>query len=142
VSLADLARHRGYCRPSMMAEPFLQITDGRHPVLDAIATGGSFVPNDASCGGEDGFSLLITGPNMAGKSTFIRQVALITLMAQMGSFVPARRATIGVADRIFTRVGASDDLGRGQSTFMVEMTEAANILNNATPRSLVILDEI
>ena len=103
---------------------------------------GSFVPNDVTCGGEDGFSLLITGPNMAGKSTFIRQVALITLMAQMGSFVPARTATIGVADRIFARVGASDELSRGQSTFMVEMTETARILNTATPRSLVILDEI
>jgi DNA mismatch repair protein MutS len=142
VSLADLARHRAYCRPSIVAEPVLSISDGRHPVLDAIITAGSFVPNDTLCGGEDGFSLLITGPNMAGKSTFIRQVALITLLAQMGSFVPARRATIGVADRIFARVGASDELARGQSTFMVEMIESARILNAATPRSLVILDEI
>jgi DNA mismatch repair protein MutS len=142
VSLADLARHRAYCRPTVVAEPMLQIIDGRHPVLDAIVAEGSFVPNDATCGGDDGFSLLITGPNMAGKSTFIRQVALITLMMQMGSFVPARRATIGVADRIFARVGASDELSRGQSTFMVEMIETARILNTATPRSLVILDEI
>jgi DNA mismatch repair protein MutS len=100
------------------------------------------VPNDAILGGESGTILLITGPNMAGKSTYIRQVALITLMAQIGSFVPARSATIGIADRIFARVGASDELSRGQSTFMVEMTETARILNTATPRSLVILDEI
>src|SRR5205807_5154024 len=97
---------------------------------------------DARLGPEQGRIWLITGPNLSGKSTFIRQVALLTLLAQMGSFVPAKRARIGIADRIFTRVGASDDLARGQSTFMVEMTEAANILNNATPRSLVILDEI
>mgnify|MGYP001393649842 CR=1 FL=1 len=142
VALADLARHRGYCRPLIVAEPILQIDDGRHPVLDALATQGSFVPNDTRLGGDDGFSLLITGPNMAGKSTFIRQVALITVMAQVGSFVPARTAVIGVADRIFARVGASDELSRGQSTFMVEMTETARILNTATPRSLVILDEI
>jgi DNA mismatch repair protein MutS len=142
VSLADLARHRAYCRPSIVAEPVLQIVDGRHPVLDALIAQGSFVPNDTQCGPEDGFSLLITGPNMAGKSTFIRQVALIALMAQVGSFVPARQATLGVADRIFARVGASDELARGQSTFMVEMTETARILNTATSRSLVILDEI
>ncbi len=142
ASLADLARHRSYCRPTIVAEPVLQITDGRHPVLDVLVAEGSFVPNDAHCGPEDGLSLLITGPNMAGKSTFIRQVALITLMAQVGSFVPARQATVGVADRIFARVGASDELSRGQSTFMVEMTETARILNTATPRSLVILDEI
>src|SRR5207237_2489041 len=103
---------------------------------------GTFVPNDTLLGGDDGRILLITGPNMAGKSTYIRQVALITLMAQIGSFVPAREATIGLADRIFARVGASDELARGQSTFMVEMTETARILNTATPRSLVILDEI
>ncbi len=103
---------------------------------------GSFVPNDCLAGGDDGSILLITGPNMAGKSTYIRQVALISLMAQMGSFVPAAEATIGIADRIFARVGASDELARGQSTFMVEMTETARILNLATRRSLVILDEI
>ncbi len=105
-------------------------------------TDGSFVANDATASTEDGLILLITGPNMAGKSTYIRQVALIQLMAQLGSFVPAREATLGVADRIFARVGASDELSRGQSTFMVEMTETARILNMATPRSLVILDEI
>lgn len=102
----------------------------------------TFVPNDTDLDARDGQIALITGPNMAGKSTYIRQVALITLMTQMGSFVPAREATIGLADRIFTRVGAADDLSRGQSTFMVEMVETANILNHATPRSLIILDEI
>jgi DNA mismatch repair protein MutS len=142
AALAELARRRNYCRPAMVAEPVLKIVDGRHPVLDVTIAEGSFVPNDTACGADEGFSLLITGPNMAGKSTFIRQVALITLMAQMGSFVPARQATIGVADRIFARVGASDELARGQSTFMVEMIETARILNGATPRSLVILDEI
>jgi DNA mismatch repair protein MutS len=120
----------------------LAIKDGRHPVLDVIEPQGTFVPNDTHADGDHGCLLLITGPNMAGKSTYIRQVALITLMAQMGSFVPAAAAKIGVADRIFARVGASDELARGQSTFMVEMTETARILNTATDRSLVILDEI
>ena len=120
----------------------LDIEDGRHPVLDQTLPPGTFVPNDVVLGPEEGMFWLITGPNMAGKSTFIRQVALLTLMAQMGSFVPAGGRAVGLADRIFTRVGASDELSRGQSTFMVEMTEAANILNNATARSLVILDEI
>jgi DNA mismatch repair protein MutS len=142
AALAELARTRGYARPTIVAEPMLDIEDGRHPVLDITEPQGTFVPNDVSCGGESGTMLLITGPNMAGKSTYIRQVALITLLAQIGSLVPARRATIGVADRIFARVGASDELARGQSTFMVEMTETARILNTATPRSLVILDEI
>jgi DNA mismatch repair protein MutS len=142
AALAELARERNYCRPEVVGEPVLQITDGRHPVLDVIEPQGTFVPNDAHCGGEEGKILLITGPNMAGKSTYIRQVALLALMAQIGSFVPARRAVIGVADRIFARVGASDELSRGQSTFMVEMTETARILNLATSRSLVILDEI
>ncbi|HEV2969346.1 MAG TPA: DNA mismatch repair protein MutS [Pirellulales bacterium] len=142
ASLAALARQRGYCRPQCVAEPTLRIIDGRHPVLDIVAPEGSFVPNDTKCGGENGLILLITGPNMAGKSTYIRQVALLALLAQIGSFVPAREAVIGVADRIFARVGASDELTRGQSTFMVEMTETARILNMATDRSLVILDEI
>lgn len=141
-SLADLARQRGYVRPTISDQPELKIIDGRHPVLDIVESQGTFVPNDCAVGGDHGTVLLITGPNMAGKSTYIRQVALITLMAQMGSFVPAREATIGIADRIFARVGASDELTRGQSTFMVEMTETARILNTATPRSLVILDEI
>jgi DNA mismatch repair protein MutS len=142
ASLAELARQRGYVRPTITTEPLLRILDGRHPVLDILETQGTFVPNDTLAGGEDGAVLLITGPNMAGKSTYIRQVALITLLAQMGSFVPAREATIGIADRIFARVGATDELARGQSTFMVEMTETARILNTATPQSLVILDEI
>jgi DNA mismatch repair protein MutS len=142
AALADLAAARGYCRPEITDEPILEIEEGRHPVLDQSLPPGTFVPNDARLGPEHGRLWLITGPNLAGKSTFIRQVALLTLMAQTGSFVPAKRARVGIVDRIFTRVGASDDLGRGQSTFMVEMTEAANILNNATVRSLVILDEI
>jgi DNA mismatch repair protein MutS len=141
-SLADLARKRGYCRPTIVDESVLQIRDGRHPVLDMVLDDGSFVPNDTQLGRDDGRTLLITGPNMAGKSTYIRQVALVTLMAQVGSFVPAREATVGIADRIFARVGASDELARGQSTFMVEMTETSRILHAATARSLVILDEI
>ena len=141
ASLAELARQRNYCRPTMEEEPLLRIVDGRHPVLDAALPDGTFVPNDTICG-DAGMILLVTGPNMAGKSTYIRQVALLTLMAQLGSFVPAKEAVIGVADRIFARVGASDELSRGQSTFMVEMTETARILNTATARSLVILDEI
>lgn len=141
VALADLARSRNYCRPVLVDSVSLHIVDGRHPVLDILEPQGSFVPNDTLI--EDGEVIqIITGPNMAGKSTYIRQVALLTLMAQMGSYVPARKAEIGVADRIFARVGASDELSRGQSTFMVEMTETARILNTASQRSLVILDEI
>jgi DNA mismatch repair protein MutS len=120
----------------------LHVSEGRHPVLDQTLPPGTFVPNDVCFGPEEGRFWLITGPNMSGKSTFIRQVALLTLMAQAGSYVPAKQARVGLVDRIFTRVGASDELSRGHSTFMVEMTEAANILNNATARSLVILDEI
>ncbi len=142
AALAELAAARNYVRPVLVEEAVLDIRDGRHPVLDQILPPGTFVPNDATFGSDGGTFWLVTGPNMAGKSTFLRQVALITLLAQLGSFVPARSATIGLTDRIFTRVGASDELSRGQSTFMVEMTEAANILNNATARSLVILDEI
>ena len=142
VALAELARQRNYCRPEIVEQPELRIIDGRHPVLDVIEPEGTFVPNNVAAGPGEGTIFLITGPNMAGKSTYIRQVALITLLAQIGSFVPAREARIGVADRIFARVGASDELARGQSTFMVEMTETARILNTATPRSLVILDEI
>jgi DNA mismatch repair protein MutS len=142
ASLAELAAERSYCRPELTDEPVVEVLDGRHPVLDQTLPPGTFVPNDTHIGAGQGTFLLITGPNMGGKSIFLRQVALMTLMAQMGSFVPAKKARIGLADRIFTRVGASDDLGRAQSTFMVEMTEAANILNNASARSLVILDEI
>ncbi len=150
ASLAELARSRNYVRPEIVEEPVLEIVDGRHPVLDITETEGTFVPNGVSCKARSKNSqstthnsqLLITGPNMAGKSTYIRQVALLTLLGQIGSFIPARKAKIGVADRIFARVGASDDLARGRSTFMVEMTETARILNTATERSLVILDEI
>jgi len=171
AALAELARQRNYCRPRIVEEPILRILDSRHPVLEIIEPQGTFVPNDievraekmgtgseptcndlgSAASGEvpvpifshdPGSILLITGPNMAGKSTYIRQVALTVLLAQVGSFVPAREATIGIADRIFARVGASDELTRGQSTFMVEMIETARILNTATPRSLVILDEI
>ncbi len=140
--LAELAKRNDYARPEMLDSDELEILEGRHPVLDATAQKGTFVPNDCHLGAQHGSMMLITGPNMAGKSTYIRQVALITLMAQLGSFVPAKRARIGIADRIFARVGASDELSRGQSTFMVEMVETARILNTASDRSLVILDEI
>ena len=141
-ALAELAVRHGYVRPEMVPEPRLEIDSGRHPVLDAMMPAGEFVPNDTSLGPDAGSILVITGPNMAGKSTYIRQVALLAVLAQIGSFVPARKARIGVVDRLFARVGATDELSKGQSTFMVEMTETANILNNATARSLVILDEI
>jgi DNA mismatch repair protein MutS len=142
AGLAELAVTRQYCRPALADEPVLAVVEGRHPVLDQTLPAGTFVPNDVSAGGPHGTLLLITGPNMAGKSTILRQTALIALLAQVGSFVPAKAAKVGLVDRIFTRVGASDDLARARSTFMVEMTESANILNNATPRSLVILDEL
>jgi DNA mismatch repair protein MutS len=140
-SFAETARLYGYCRPEIGGAGSLFIRDGRHPVLEQNLSEERFVPNDAQLGGETQIAL-ITGPNMAGKSTYIRQVALLTLLAQTGSFIPAAEARIDLVDRIFTRIGASDDLSRGQSTFMVEMCETANILNNATPRSLIILDEI
>ncbi|MFN0127233.1 MAG: DNA mismatch repair protein MutS [Verrucomicrobiales bacterium] len=142
AGLAETARLFNYCRPLLNESLNLYIKDGRHPVLDQVAGGERFVPNDAALEPDRARLHLITGPNMAGKSTYIRQVALLTLMAQMGSFLPAASAEIGLVDRIFTRVGASDDLARGQSTFMVEMNETALIVNNATDRSLVILDEI
>jgi DNA mismatch repair protein MutS len=150
ASFAETARLHNYCRPQIAAEGVLQIRDGRHPVLEQQLVEERFVPNDTELGVAAGILpattspqiTLITGPNMAGKSTYIRQVALLTLLAHTGSFVPAAEARIDLVDRIFTRIGASDDLARGQSTFMVEMTETANILNNATPRSLIVLDEI
>jgi len=142
AALAELATRHGYCRPEIVAEPIFDVEAGRHPVLDALLAAGQFVPNDVQLGADSGSILLITGPNMAGKSTYIRQVALIAILAHLGSFVPAKRARIGIVDRLFARVGATDDLSRSQSTFMVEMTETANILNNASPHSLVILDEI
>jgi DNA mismatch repair protein MutS len=141
-ALAETARLFHYCRPELHGGLRLVIKDGRHPVLDQNLVDEKFVPNDTELDGERVRLAIITGPNMAGKSTYIRQVALIVLMAQIGSFVPATSAEIGLVDRIFTRVGANDDLSRGQSTFMVEMNETANIMNNATERSLVILDEI
>ncbi|MBM4078342.1 MAG: DNA mismatch repair protein MutS [Planctomycetes bacterium] len=142
ASLAQVAAENGYVMPEVADDIPIRIVDGRHPVLEKTLEGEEFVPNDTLLAPDAGLMMVITGPNMAGKSTYIRQVALIVLMAQMGSFVPAREARIGVADRIFTRVGASDELARGQSTFMVEMNETANILNNATDRSLIILDEV
>ena len=141
-ALGETARLFRYCRPALDETLRLVIKDGRHPVLDQNLVEEKFVPNDTSLDGENVRLAIVTGPNMAGKSTYIRQVALIVLMAQIGSFVPAESAEVGLVDRIFTRVGASDDLSRGQSTFMVEMNETSNIVNNATARSLVILDEI
>ncbi len=141
-SLAAVAVQRGYCRPEITLGREISITDGRHPVVEAVLKDSLFVPNDTDLGAEHNQVAIITGPNMAGKSTYMRQVALIVLMAQMGSFVPARAAKIGLVDRVFTRIGASDDLASGQSTFMVEMAEVASILKYATSRSLLILDEI
>ncbi len=140
--LAQLAVEQNYCRPEIVTDGPLFIDQGRHPVLDIVQPSGAFVPNDSKIDEEFGYLHLITGPNMAGKSTYIRQTALIALMAQVGSFVPAASAKVGIVDKIFARVGASDELSKGQSTFMVEMTETARILNTATNRSLVILDEI
>ncbi len=142
AAFAETARLGNYCRPLVGAEAMLQIDEGRHPVLDQSFLDEKFVPNDTQLDGANRQIAIITGPNMAGKSTFIRQVALLTLMAHAGCFVPATKARIDLVDRIFTRIGASDDLSRGQSTFMVEMSETANILNSATQRSLVILDEV
>src|SRR6185503_4082030 len=141
-ALAETAGWLRYCRTELTDSLRLVIRAGRHPVLDQNLVDEKFVPNDTELDGANIRMAIVTGPNMAGKSTYIRQVALIVLMAQIGSFVPAESAEVGLVDRIFTRVGASDDLGRGQSTFMVEMNETANIINNATERSLVILDEI
>ncbi len=141
-SFARVAAENGYCMPQVDLSDVIEITEGRHPVVEKAARGSLFVPNDTHMDGKEDLAAIITGPNMAGKSTYMRQVALIVLMAQMGSFVPARSARIGVVDRVFTRIGASDDLSAGQSTFMVEMTEVAQMLKNATPRSLLILDEI
>ncbi|CAI7990861.1 DNA mismatch repair protein MutS, partial [Geodia barretti] len=142
VSLASIAVRHGYVRPTLSDGHAIRITDGRHPVVERVLDTGAFVPNDAALDSDDAQIMVITGPNMAGKSTYIRQIALIVLMAQLGSSVPAASAEIGLVDRIFTRVGLQDDLATGQSTFMVEMVETAAILNQATHRSLVILDEI
>ncbi|MYF18983.1 MAG: DNA mismatch repair protein MutS, partial [Gemmatimonadetes bacterium] len=141
-TLAEVAFSNDYVRPQVDNSVRIDVKDGRHPAVEQLLPGGQFVPNDLTIDGEKDQILLITGPNMSGKSTILRQTGLIALLAQVGSFVPAREARIGVVDRIFTRVGASDNLARGESTFLVEMNEAANILNNATPKSLVLLDEI
>ncbi|HEX9114302.1 MAG TPA: DNA mismatch repair protein MutS, partial [Nitrospirota bacterium] len=142
ASLAEAAARGGYARPAIMDGDTLRIVEGRHPVLEQLDAQERFIPNDVLLDCEANQLIILTGPNMAGKSTYMRQVAVIALMAQMGSFVPAKEAQVGLVDRIFTRVGASDFISRGQSTFMVEMNETANILNNATDRSLIILDEI
>ena len=142
ATFAERALSNNYAQPSMTDNGKLDIRDGRHPVVEQMPDAERFVPNDSALDRETHQLIIITGPNMAGKSTYIRQVALITIMAHMGCFVPAAAAEIGIVDRVFTRVGASDDLAPGRSTFMVEMQETANILNNATPRSLIVLDEI
>ncbi len=142
LALAETAARHNYCRPELDEGDTIHIVAGRHPVVEASQTETPFVPNDTELATSDAQIVLLTGPNMAGKSTYLRQVALIVLLAQIGSFVPAEAARIGLVDRIFTRIGAQDDLATGQSTFMVEMVETANILHHATPRSLVILDEI
>ncbi len=142
ASLAELSARANYVRPNMNRGSAIEIIEGRHPVLEQLSIDKTFVANDTRLDGEENQLLIITGPNMAGKSTYIRQVAQISLLAQMGSFVPAESATLSIVDRIFSRVGAADNLVRGQSTFMVEMSETANIINNATRHSLIILDEI
>ena len=142
AALASVAADHGYVRPELAESGALEIEDGRHPVVERRLPSGEFVPNDVHLGGGHADVIVLTGPNMAGKSTYLRQTALIVLLAQCGSFVPAKRARIAVADRIFSRVGAQDDIAAGQSTFMVEMLETATILHNATARSLVILDEV
>jgi DNA mismatch repair protein MutS len=142
ISLAEVADRSDYAMPTVNEGDEIIIIDGRHPVIEGLDLSERFVPNDVRLDCGENQLIIVTGPNMAGKSTYLRQVALIVMMAQIGSFVPAREATIGLVDRIFTRVGAFDNLAQGKSTFMVEMVETANILNNATPRSLIILDEI
>ncbi len=141
-SLAIVALENNYCKPEIMNKGELHIQEGRHPVVEKMIQRDSFVANDTIINDDDKQLILITGPNMAGKSTYMRQVALINILAQIGSFVPAKKASIAVCDKIFTRIGASDDLARGKSTFMVEMWEVSNILNNATNRSLILLDEV
>ncbi len=141
-SLAEVAVRHGYVRPTLPNEDVIDIKGGRHPIVEQSIGSDNFVPNDTYLCNKDNQLIILTGPNMSGKSTYLRQVALIILLAQIGSFVPADSANVGIVDRIFTRIGAQEDLAAGQSTFMVEMTEAANILNNATPHSFIILDEI
>jgi DNA mismatch repair protein MutS len=146
AGLAEIAVYQGYCRPEIADGRLIDIKDGRHPVVEQSLGAGFFVPNSINLGNQEGLEypdlIILTGPNASGKSCYLRQVGLIQLLAQTGSFVPAKSAKISICDRIFTRVGAVDDLATGQSTFMVEMNETANILNHATERSLVLLDEI
>jgi DNA mismatch repair protein MutS len=137
-----VAARNGYVRPTLTNDDVIDIKGGRHPIVEQSIGSDNFVPNDAYLCNKDNQLIILTGPNMSGKSTYLRQVVLIILLAQVGGFVPADSANVGIVDRIFTRIGAQEDLAAGQSTFMVEMTEAANILNNATPRSFIILDEI
>ena len=142
VSLAEVAEAGHFVRPQIDGSVSLEIREGRHPVVEAAVGRGAFVPNDCSVDPDSQQIILLTGPNMAGKSTYMRQVALIVILAQMGSFVPCAEARIGIVDRIFTRIGATDSLARGESTFMVEMKETANILRHATGHSLILLDEV
>jgi DNA mismatch repair protein MutS len=141
-SLAEVAVNYGYIKPTLNNDDIIDIKGGRHPIVEQSIGSENFVPNDTNLCNDNTQLIILTGPNMSGKSTYLRQVALIILLAQVGSFVPADSANVGIVDRIFTRIGAQEDLAAGQSTFMVEMTEAANILNNATPKSFIILDEI
>jgi DNA mismatch repair protein MutS len=142
AAFAEVASRRGYVRPLVDDSLVLEVVEGRHPVLEATMDSGRYVPNDLSLDAASSQILIVTGPNMAGKSTFIRQAALLVAMAQAGSFVPARSLRLGFVDKIFARVGASDDIARGRSTFMVEMVETARVLRTATERSLVVLDEV
>ena len=142
AALAEQAHRHDYCRPVVDDSEVIDLVDSRHPVVEHLAAAGGFVPNDVRLDTEVEQMLLITGPNMAGKSTLIRQVALAVIMAQTGSFVAARQARIGICDRVFTRVGAGDNLARGESTFLLEMRETAHILRHATRKSLIVLDEI
>ncbi|MFM8594309.1 MAG: MutS-related protein, partial [Chloroflexota bacterium] len=141
-TFAEVAAPNNYVRPTVDESRVIEIIEGRHPTLEMLLGPGEYVPNDAMLDAESGQITILTGPNMAGKSSWLRQVSLIVLLAQIGAFVPARQARIGLVDRIFTRIGAQDDIASGQSTFMVEMLETASILNHATPRSLLVLDEI
>lgn len=141
LSLSSSAKKYGWVCPRFTSKDVIEIIEGRHPIVESVSPSNTFIPNDTTLG-EEARLILLTGPNMAGKSTFIRQVAILVILAQMGSFVPAKEMTLGIVDKVFSRIGASDDLSKGQSTFMVEMTETANILHNATSQSLVILDEI
>ena len=142
LAFAEASHRYNYCRPFIHTDLTLRVINGRHPLIERLDSSGHFIPNDTELDCNENQIMIITGPNMAGKSTYLRQVAIITLMAHSGCFVPADQAEIGIVDRIFSRVGAQDHLQKGQSTFMVEMNETANILNNATCRSLIILDEI